>query len=557
MSSIQQSSPREGSIAPSLLDYLQVLRRHKLLFFLILFLVTATAVTLSIRQPSVYQASARVWLEPQNSTSGLTGGQSSGGYTDPARVAETQAELARVPGVLQLALAAVPEAHLSPQTLLKNSTVSTTLGSDLLTFSVRNTSPKLAMRLANAYGAAFTQYRHQLDVRNVQGMLDGVRRQLTELEAEGATQSLDYKNLVTQERQLAALLRAQPSLKVVDPAHQAPKVGPRTKRNGLIAFCLGIVLALIVVFLRDALDTRVRSAETIRDALGLRLLGRLPAPPARLAKRNGLVMLDEPTSFEAEAFKVLRASFEFANGEHGSRTVMFTSAGDAEGKSTTVANLAVALARAGRRVILIDADLRRPSLHTVFGLDERPGLTDVVLGDAQLEDALRAISFTDAASGANAVNGAKRRSARLQVLTSGQALHDPDELGAERAAGAIISRARELADVVLVDAAPLLVGDAIALSAHVDALVLVTRLSAIRRSTLDDVRRILDASPAAKLGFVLTGAEKRDRYATYRTYAPTDKRSADVLQLTTPPPSANGDEGAAETRHREQSARDT
>jgi capsular exopolysaccharide synthesis family protein len=551
VNSIQQS-PREGSIAPSLLDYLQVLRRHKLVFLLIVFIVSGTAVALSIRQPPVYQASARVLLASQNSSNGASP------YVDPARVAETQAELARVPPVLRLAIAAVPEAHLSQETLLEKSTVATTLGSDLLTFSVKNTSPELAMRLANAYATAFTQYRHRLDVRDVQTNLDRVRRQLTQLRATGATGSEDYRNLVTEERQLAAQAAIQtPSLQVVDRAHQAPKVGPRTKRNGLIAFCLGIMLALIVVFLMDALDTRVRSADTIRDALGLPLLGRLPAPPARLVKGGGIVMLNEPASFEAEAFKVLRASFDFANGEHGSRTVMFTSAGNTEGKSTTAANLAVALARAGRHVILVDADLRRPTLHTIFGLDERPGLTDVELGDAQLENALRVIPFTDAASGADAVNGASRRSGRLQVLPAGHALHDPDELGAERASGRIIQRARELADIVLVDAAPLLVGDAIALSAHVDALVLITRLSATRRSTLDEVGRILDASPAIKLGFVLTGAEKGEGYATFRTYAPANRRSADVVRLTTPPASANGDQEAAERLRREQSARDT
>ena len=99
----------------------------------------------------MYQASAQVLLDSQTSTNGGTGG-----YVDPARVAETQAQLARVPPVLQLAIAAVPEAHLSQETLLKTSAVSTTLGSDLLTFSVKNTSPEVAMRLATAYATAFT-----------------------------------------------------------------------------------------------------------------------------------------------------------------------------------------------------------------------------------------------------------------------------------------------------------------------------------------------------------------------------------------------------------------
>ena len=170
------------------------------------------------------------------------------------------------------------------------------------------------------------------------------------------------------------------SAQVVQPADDAPKVGPRTVRNGLIAFCLGLVLALVVVFLADALDTRVKSVDAIREALGLRLLGRLTTPSSRLRKRHGLVMLADPTGSEAEQFRSLRWSLDLANADHDARTIMVTSAVDGEGKSTTVANLAITLARAGRRVVVIDADLVKPHLHRLFGLDQQPGLTDVELG---------------------------------------------------------------------------------------------------------------------------------------------------------------------------------
>jgi succinoglycan biosynthesis transport protein ExoP len=498
-------TPGEGTIAPSLLDYLRVLARRKLVFLLILLLVPATAVAVSLSQAPTYRASAEVLLTSQNM------GDSASGvppvYVDPARVAQTRAALARVPAVVDQVLAEVPGAGLDRTEFLESSTVSTTLGSDLLTFSVENSDPNLAMQLATEYAHAFTEYQQQLE--------------------------------------------PTPSAQVVREADQAPKVGPRTVRNGLIALCLGLVLALIIVFLVDALDTRVRSVDSIREALGLPLLGRLAAPPARLREGNSLVMLADPTSREAESFRVLRATLDFANAEHGSRTIMITSAVDGEGKSTTVANLAVALARAGRRVVLVDADVGRPNLHRLFSLDERPGLTDLEPGDTRLEDTLRPIGLTEEAFEAEHSSARMDRIGSLEVLPGGSALQDPDELGFENAVGRIIERLRDRVDLVLVDAPPLLKGHAIALSAHVDAVVVVVRLKALRTSALQDMSRILEASPATKLGFVLTGVDRTEGYGPHQRYAASERRAEAKprLTLTVPPSSAEG-AGAVPRRSR-------
>ena len=487
-------SPTDGTIVPSLLDYLRVVGRWKLVFLLIVLLVPATAVAVSLSQAPTYRASADVLLSNPD-----TGGQPV--FVDPQRVAQTRAQLARVPAVVDRVLAEVPSAGLDRKEFLESSTVSTTLGSDLLTFAVENSDPRLAMQLATEYAHAFTDYQQELE----------------------STQT--------------------PSAQVVREADEAPKVGPRTVRNGLIAFCLGLVLALIVVFLADALDTRVRSVDSIREALGLPLLGRLPAPPTRQRKGNGLVMLADPTSREAEPYRVLRASLEFANADHSFRTIMITSAVDAEGKSTTVANLAVTLARAGRRVILIDADLSSPHLHRLFGLDEQPGLTDLDLGDTKLEEALRPIGLKGEASEADHVSRRMDRTGSLEVLPGGSTLQD--KLGFENAVGRIIERVRARADIVLVDAPPLLIGDAIALSAHVDAVVVVARLKALRMSTLQDMSRILEASPATKLGFIVTGVDQSNTYRQHQRYAASERRAAEEprLTLTVPPSAADGDGG--------------
>jgi succinoglycan biosynthesis transport protein ExoP len=522
--------------APSLLDYLAVLRRRKWLFAYTLVLVPALAVTLSLLQEPIYQGSADVLLTTASANAG--DGQSS--FVDPNRVAQTKSELARVPAVVEKVLKSVPGHELTVETFLEDSSVATNVGSDLLTFSVKSSDPRMATTLATAYAQAFTDYERDVNTSNLESQLAGVRDQISQHEASGDTRSSTYKALVDQEGELSAQLARQvPAAEVVRKADRAVKIAPRTFRNGAIAVFLGLVLALIFAFLADALDTRVRSANVLTDSWGLRLLGELSPPPKDVKKDGRLVMLAKPTSHYAEGFRVLRASFDFANSESRSRTIMVTSAIGAEGKSTTAANLAVALARAGQCVVLIDADLRSPSLHRLFALPERPGVIDVELGDAQLGEALRQIDITAEADRGPALG---RRSGTLEVLPAGLALHDPDQLGAIAAIARIAQTVRQWADVVLIDAAPLLpVGDSVALSAHVDALLLVARLKMLNMSAVENTRRILDASPAAKLGLILTGSEGADAYSQHRRYGGDARRRAGEL-----PPRFAGDASGVE-----------
>jgi non-specific protein-tyrosine kinase len=509
----------EGTIVPSLLDYLRVLGRWKVVFILIVVLVPATAVAASLRQAPSYQASAEVYLQPQ----GL--GTSP---TDPERVAQTQAEFARAPAVVDPVLEAVPSAGLDREEFLDSSSVTATVGRDLLTFSVEHSDPRLATQLAAAYANSFSEYQERLDNQALADLLAKIRQQIAQLEDEGQSPgSPDYDALKLREETLAAAAATASqtrSTRVVPPVGEAPQVGPRTVRNGLIAFCLGVVLALVVVFLADALDTRVKLVGTIRDALGLRLLGRLGTPPSRLRKRNHLVMLADAASREAEQFRSLRWSLDLANAELGARTIMVTSAVDGEGKSTTVANLAVALARAGRRVVVIDADLVRPHLHRLFNLDQQPGLTDVELGETWLTEALRPIGVAEDSPAGDDLSRRIEHTGTLEVLPAGSALQDPDALGFDSAMGQIIQRMRGRADIVLVDAPPLLRSNAIALTTHVDAVVVVVRLKALRSSALHEMSWLLEDSPAAKLGFVVTGAEKERGYGHGYGYGQERKR---------------------------------
>jgi Mrp family chromosome partitioning ATPase len=252
----------------------------------------------------------------------------------------------------------------------------------------------------------------------------------------------------------------------------------------------------------------------------------VPVPGKKLRAENRLVMLDNPTGVQAETFRMLRTNLDFATLGRDAQALMVTSAVEQEGKSTTIANLAIALARAGQRVVLVDLDLRRPYLDKFFQVDG-PGITQVALGHVSLEQALTSVAITDPAAprtsktngnGHVKVNGNGHRKPKvvkgvLEVLPSGPIPPDPGEFVGTAALTEILEALRERADVVLIDAPPALhVGDAMTLSTKVDGIVVVTRMKIVRRHMLAELHRQLATSPTPVLGFVVTGADEEEGY---------------------------------------------
>jgi Mrp family chromosome partitioning ATPase len=217
---------------------------------------------------------------------------------------------------------------------------------------------------------------------------------------------------------------------------------------------------------------------------------------------------------------------------------MITSCVGVEGKTTTISNLAIALARAGHRVALVDLDLRKPMVGRFFGLELRPGLADVAIGRIDLERALVPVRLRTEepiklSRGARRVSrgeepragGAERDAAgELFVLPAGFLPASPGELVGTQAVAGILARLHEEMDFVLVDAPPLLtVSDAATLSTRVDAVLVVVRLGLVNRPMLRDLARNLEASPAPKLGFILTGSDGVETYGA-GTYAYRSRR---------------------------------
>jgi len=521
--------------AATLRDYLHVVRRRKWIILQAVVLVPLAAVLFSLHQQKLYQAEAQVLLSSQNLAAQLTGTQSTGINLQPDRIAQTQADVARVPQLAQRVLGRVPGTGLTPQQFLADSSVSTAANADILTLSVTNHDPVLAQQLVNAYATAYTLYRRQLDTASISKALASVNRRIKQIVRAGDRHSAFYATFVDRQQTLATMEALQTgNASVVQRADNAVQVQPKPKRNGILGLALGIVLGLGLAFLWEALDTRVRTAEEIGEKLGgLALLARVPSPSKKVRTERRLVMLDEPTGTQAETFRMLRTNLDFVSLDRDARTIMVTSAVEEEGKSTTIANLAIAMARAGQRVALVDLDLRRPYLDKFFGV-QGPGITQVALGHVPLEQALATVAIADPGpaetslsdttrsvrvkvSGGNG-NGNGNGAAKvvkglLQILPSGPIPPDPGEFVNTQVLSEILAELRDRFDVVLIDAPPVLrVGDAMTLSTKVDGVVVVARMKVVRRQMLSELARQLHAMPTPVLGFVVTAAGEEEGY---------------------------------------------
>ncbi len=398
-----------------------------------------------------------------------------------------------------------------------------------------NEKPEVAVRLANAYADQFTKYQTDLDTARINLALERVRARIKSLRAHGVSiDSAAYGTLLDSQTRLETVgIQLANNTQVLRPADGAGKISPRPRRNGILGFLLGGILGIGLAFIAEALDKRVRSEREIADTVTLPLLARVPRPARRLRKANSLVMLAEPRSIAAEPVRALRTNIEFANLERNARTIMITSAVQREGKSTTIANLAVALVRAGRRVALVDLDLRRPFLHRFFGVKSVPGVTDVVLGRFKLSDAMRPVPVSAPGGQRSSTapapvqfplasassNGHGQLDGVLNVLPAGTIPPDPGELVGTEGLGDLLDSLRDQFDFVLIDAPPLLVvGDAMALSARVDAMFVVTRLKVVHRGMLHELARLLEACPAEKFGYVVAGAELGETYGYAYAY---------------------------------------
>jgi Mrp family chromosome partitioning ATPase len=405
---------------------------------------------------------------------------------------------------------------------------------DILTFSVDDSDPARARDLATGYAAAFIAFRRTLDTAALTKARNDIGGKLKQLAKAGDGNTALYRSLLDKQQQLVTMQTLETANAVlIRPATGATKVRPQPRRTAVIGLVIGIGLGLLLALLADAIESPLHSATEVETRLGLPVLGRLPQLSRRIRKRSPVPTLSAPASAEAEAFRILGANFEFVNAEADAHVIMAVSAQAGEGKTTTIVNLAVTLARDGAHVILAEFDMRRPTLSALFQLPPHRGVEDVIAGRSDISSSLVPVPIgRDGRSRepGNRNGAATPGRGTLELLT---ARGQPEAATLVRTAklAEMLEELRARADIVLVDVPPLLqVGDALRLSSHVDAVIVVARPSALRRRTLSELHRVLGTLPAPRLGVVITGDDSViDGPYHYLDYSP-DRNDDGVLR---------------------------
>lgn len=497
------------------------------------------AVALALRQPALYRSSAQVAVRTQDLSSVISSIPDLSSYIDPIRFNQTQIALALGENVAaQVLKRAKLEKQMTTGELIGSMQVTAAPDADVLTFTATQRSAWLAQHIANAYANQYTVFRTGYDTAAIAQTLRDLNSRISALTAAGGRRN---RANVAQLQVKADQLQTAESLqtanaKVFQPATGAVQVEPKPTRYGALGLGLGLVLGIGLAFLFEAFDTRVRSADEIAERLGRPILTRIAGVPRRLQRTDQLVMLADPNGPQAEGYRLLRTNLEFVNLDVNAKSILVTSALEQEGKSTTAANLAIALARAGRRVALVDLDLRRPYLHKFFDLEDRAGLTGVALRHVLLDRALARIVLTptDPGAGVGHTNGRARVDGVLDVLPAGPLPPDPGEFVGTSSVAEILEELEDRFDTVVIDAPPLLhVGDALTLASRVGAFLVVVRYRGARSGPLRELRRVLDSCPTPTLGIVLTGTGAKTEYGygpgQYK-YQSTEQREHETVR---------------------------
>jgi non-specific protein-tyrosine kinase len=405
-------------------------------------------------------------------------------------------------------------------------------GTQLLEITVRDTHPERAMYIANAIAYELilqspTQAREEQERRSfvqtqlkdlesrIQETQDEIDEEQARLESANSARAIQQyqaniaalqEKFATYQSTYASLLPAVEGgvnyISVVEPATvPTVPISPRVGTTVMLAAAIGLVLAVGGAFLIEYLDDTIKTSDDVTRAADLPTL-------ARIARIDGvvypekLIAVHHPLSPIVEAYRLLRANLQFAAVDKPLHTLMVNSPGPGEGKSVTLANLAVVMARSGLRVVAVDADLRRPALHKVFDLPNSHGLSDAILQtNSPVGERLQATEVEN-----------------LWLLASGTLPPNPAELlGSERMAS-VIEELKGQADMVLLDSPPVLVvADALILSNRVDGVLLVNDAGRTRRSEarqgVEEFRRVR----ANLLGVVLNRLSRR-RGGYYRNH---------------------------------------
>jgi capsular exopolysaccharide synthesis family protein len=404
--------------------------------------------------------------------------------------------------------------------------------SNIVNVAATATSPALAAGIANTYTEQFVKEQQNSNHAYYASALRLVNKQLAALSPKerAGTAGLALQDRAQSLGVLAELRNGNVQVAQAATVPTSPS-SPKVSRNTALGAVLGLLLGLGVAFLLERFDRRIREPKDLEAVYGLPLLGVVPESDAlaRSARRKGDSGGAIPAS-EAEAFHLIRAHLRYFNVDKELRTLLVASAAPGDGKTTVARHLASAAARMGGRVLLLEADLRRPTLAQQLDISSGPGISDVLIGAVLMNEAIQSVALDQALG-----EGASGRT--LDVLVAGAALPpNPGELIESHAMEVLLEGVRSAYDLVVIDTPPLTaVSDAFPLLRKVDGVIIVGRVGRNRRDVAERLHQTLAGAGAPLLGVIANGFKAtRGSYGYSYDYSytpdkqPPPKPAADI-----------------------------
>jgi polysaccharide biosynthesis transport protein len=444
-----------GERAVELGDYLDILRRRWLGVLVIVLTTLALASAITLAMPKKYTATSRLFIA-------VSGTQSATDLAQGSNFAEKQmssyAEVATSPRVLAPVISQLG-LPTTPKDLAESVEATVPVNTVILEVSVTDPDPTRAAQVANAVSQELRKAAGELSPRKEDGT-----------EAVQATSIADAE--------------------VPDKASS-----PKILQNLGLGLVLGLLLGFGVAVLRHVLDTKVRSEDDVRTLTGSPILGVVAYDPD--VSSHPMILRDQPLAGPSEAIRRLRTNLQFIDVANRPKSIVISSSIPGEGKSTIAINLAVSLADSGSRVILVDADLRRPSIAEYVGIEGAVGLTTVLIGRAKVEDVVQPLGATS-----------------LDLLPAGQLPPNPSELLGSVAMADLLEQLSGSYDMVLLDSPPLLpVTDAVVLSNLAGGALVVVGADRIHRPQLQQSLDSLETAGAHLFGIVMNKIDRREAAA--------------------------------------------
>lgn len=490
-------------------EYLSILWPRKSLIIALALVCSVAALLYTSSMDKVYTSEAEVLVDLSS-----TSADSPSTGTTAASMMQTEAVVATSTGVAQQTADELDSGETADQ-LLERVSVEVNPETNILNITARGATPGAAQELASSFATSYLDHRQDSTRTRLTAEAEAIQTQIDDLNDEIAglnediEASVDDAQRTTLEGQVASLgeqvgllqerlidtgpatnLYAGEVIRTADRQSEPVSASPvRMAGLGLIA---GLMLGIALAFVEERMRDRLRRRADLESRSGAPVLAVVPKTSIRRSAPSQLVTESHPHGSACEAYRTLRTGLLMAASRRPITTVMITSPSSDEGKTTAAANLGVVLAQAGKRTIVLSADLRRPRLHRLFDVSAEPGLTNVLAGEVRASEVLQQVVASD----------------NLRLLPPGPIPNNPAELLGSEAMHRLMSYLRDTCDFVLVDTPPLLdVADAAVMASTVDAVLLVASADRTTRADVEQARKLLDQVDANLIGTVLNRSD--------------------------------------------------